>query len=160
MPMSSAGRTRQAGITLIEMMVVVSVIGLMVAISAPSLGAGIDSVRMTSATNSVANFLNSAVNRAERKQIAIEVVISPKKGTFTMYSNEPGFERVLKLPDGIVIEAIEPAVEEPEFRLILMPGTAAPGIGIKLANSHGNRRIVRLDPMTGFPRVERVQEKP
>jgi prepilin-type N-terminal cleavage/methylation domain-containing protein len=100
MPISSAGRTRQAGITLIEMMVVVSVIGLMVAISAPSLGAGIDSVRMTSATNSVANFLNSAVNRAERKQIAIEVVISPKKGTLTMYSNEPGFERELKLRTG------------------------------------------------------------
>ena len=156
--MKSRGQlARQAGITLIEMLVVVAVIGVMIAISAPSLGAGIDSVRMASATNSVANFLNAAVNRAERKQLAVEVLISPRKGTFTMYTNEPGFERELKMPDGILIDGFIPAVEEPEFRLVLMPGTAAPGFGIKLSNSHGARRIVKLDPMTGFPRVERVQ---
>jgi len=34
-----------------------------------------------------------------------------------------------------------------------------PGIAIQLANRHGGRRIVRLDPMTGFPRVERVEAK-
>ena len=76
----------ESGVTLIEMLVVVSIIGLIVAVSAPSLGAGLDSVRMNSATNSVANFLNSAVNRAERRQTPIEVVISPRKATFTMYS--------------------------------------------------------------------------
>ena len=73
-----------------------------------------------------------------------------------MYSNEPGFERELKLPEGILIEAILPRNDEPEYRLMLMPGTAVPGIGIQLANSRGARRIVRLDPMTGFPRVESV----
>jgi prepilin-type N-terminal cleavage/methylation domain-containing protein len=156
MPMSSAGRTSQAGITLIEMLVVVSVIGLMVAVSAPSLGAGIDSVRMASATNSVANFLNAAVNRAERRQQAVEVVISPASGTLSMYSNEPGTDREMKLPEGIVVEGFEPPTQEKEFRLVLMPGTSAPGIGVKLANSHGARRMVKLDPMTGFPRVERV----
>jgi hypothetical protein len=41
-------------------------------------------------------------------------------------------------------------------RLILMPGATVPGIGIQIANQRGVRRIVRLDPMTGFPRVESV----
>ena len=41
-------------------------------------------------------------------------------------------------------------------RLILMPGATVPGIGIQIANRRGTRRIVRLDPMTGFPRVESV----
>lgn len=139
------------------MLVVVSIIGLMIAVSTPSIGAGIDSVRMSSATNSVANFLNAAVNRAERRQVAVELVIAPKKGTLTMYTNEPGFEKELKLPEGIRIDGILPAIEEEEFRVVLMPGTAVPGIGIQLGNSHGARRIVRVDPMTGFPRVESVQ---
>jgi len=37
-----------------------------------------------------------------------------------------------------------------------MPGATVPGIGIQIANRRGTRRIVRLDPMTGFPRVESV----
>jgi hypothetical protein len=34
-----------------------------------------------------------------------------------------------------------------------------PGITIQIANQHGGRRRVRLDPMTGFPRVESVEQK-
>ena len=60
------------------------------------------------------------------------------------------------MPDGIVIDAVLPKTEETEYRLVLMPGASVPGIGIQLANSRGGRRIVRLDPMTGFPRVESV----
>jgi hypothetical protein len=40
-----------------------------------------------------------------------------------------------------------------------MPGGAVPSVAIQLTNQHGGRRIVRLDPMTGFPRVESVQAK-
>jgi hypothetical protein len=142
-----------------EMMVVVAIIGLIAAISAPAVTAGIDSVRMSSATGSVASFLNAALNQAERKQTAVEVVISPKENRLSAYSAEPGFRRELKLPDGISIEALLPRLEDeydPVRRLILMPGDSAPGIGIQLVNSHGAHRLVRLDPMTGFPRVESV----
>jgi hypothetical protein len=40
-----------------------------------------------------------------------------------------------------------------------MPGGTAPGIGVQLVNRHGAHRLVRLDPMTGFPRVESVSGK-
>jgi hypothetical protein len=40
-----------------------------------------------------------------------------------------------------------------------MPGASVPGIGIQIANQRGTRRIVRLDPMTGFPRVESVDKE-
>jgi len=150
---------KTAGITLIEMMVVITIIGVIVAVSAPAISAGIDSVRMKSATGSVAAFLNAAANRAERRQQAMELIISPAKGTLALYSNEPGFERELKLPEGIRIETVLPKTEENEYRLILMPGASIPGIGIQLVNTRGGRRIVRLDPMTGFPRVESVQSE-
>ena len=96
--------------------------------------------------------LNAAVVRAERRQEAIELAISAKESTLALYANEPGFTRELKMPDGIVIEAA------PE-RLILLPGAAVPGVGIQVANRHGSRRIIHLDPMTGFPRVEAVESK-
>jgi prepilin-type N-terminal cleavage/methylation domain-containing protein len=147
------------GVTLIEMLVVVTIIGLLAGISVPAASAGIDSVRLASATQSVASFLNGAVNRAERREEPMEVVISPGENLLTLYSNEPGFTRELKLPDGITLEAVLPALPEgadPVRRIVLMPGATVPGIGIQMANRHGVRRSVRLDPMTGFPRVESV----
>jgi len=150
------------GVTLVEMLVVVAIIGLVTAIVAPSVSSGIDSVRMRSATGSVASFLNAALNHSERRQTAVEVVISPKDNTLSAFSAEPGYARELKLPGGITIDALLPPIPDPSdpvYRLILMPGDSAPGIGIQLANRHGARRIVRLDPMTGFPRVESVHSE-
>jgi hypothetical protein len=46
-----------------------------------------------------------------------------------------------------------------ERRILLLPGATAPGMGVQLANRHGSRRIVRLDPMTGYPHVEKVGDQ-
>src|SRR5260370_5477671 len=138
------------------MMVVVAISGLSAAISFPAATAGIDSVRLVSATDSVATFLNSAVNRVERRQQPIELIVSLPENRLLLYSNEPGFTRELKMPDGIVIEGVLPTVGEDGQgvrRFILMPGATVPGIGVQIANRRGAHRIVRLDPMTGFPRV-------
>ena len=136
------------------MMVVVAIVGLIVAISYPSAAAGIDSARLVSATDSVASFLNSAVNRVERRQQAIALTISVKENRLTLYSNEPGFTRELRMPDGISLQG-----PEEDRHLILMPGATIPAVAIHLANQRGGRRIVRLDPMTGFPRVESVTKE-
>jgi hypothetical protein len=116
---------------------------------------------MNSATDSTASFLNGALNRAERKQQPIEIVILPEQNKIELYSNEPGFTRELKMPEGITLETVLPRIaDEPDNaprRLMMLPGATPPGIGIQLASRKGIRRIVRLDPMTGFPRVESVQ---
>jgi|SRR5579863_3955012 len=145
------------------MVVVVSIIGLIVSISLPSVAAGIDSVRIATASESVSTFLNSAVTRCERRQQPIEVILLPRENRMVMYSNEPGFERDLKMPDGISIETILPKIDDSSDlqegrRLILLPGATVPGIGIQIANGHGSRRVIRLDPMTGFPHVESVEK--
>ncbi len=142
------------------MLVVVSIIGVLAGISYPSIAAGIDSVRMRSATDSVSSILNGAVDHADRRQQPVEIVIAARENTIALISNEPGFQRRLKLPDGIRIESIYPEIPEEEGprRLIVMPGSTVPGIGVQLVNQHGAHRRVRLDPMTGFPRVETVSE--
>jgi type II secretory pathway pseudopilin PulG len=143
-------------------LVVVTIIGLVVGISFPAASAGLDSVRLASATQSAAAFINAAVNRAERRQEAVELAISPKENGMAVYSTEPGFKREFHLPDGISLDAVLPAIPEESGsvrRILLLPGAAVPGIGIQLSNRHGSRRIVRLDPMTGFPRVESVGAK-
>jgi Tfp pilus assembly protein FimT len=144
------------------MIVVVAIIGLIVGVSFPSMSAGIDSVRMVTAADSVAAFLNAAVNRAQRREEAVEVIIDLKDAHLSAYSNDPGFQRELTLPDGIGIEAVlsgdaAEQNQEPQRRIVLLPGAVVPGIGIQLLSKRGARRIIRLDPMTGYPRVEGVK---
>jgi prepilin-type N-terminal cleavage/methylation domain-containing protein len=154
-------RSKERGITLIEMMVVMLIIAVIVSVSTPSVSAGIDAVRLATATSTVASFLNSAVNLAQRRQRPVELIVSPRENRIQFLSTDAGSGRELTLPDGIVLEAVLPPVaDDPEGgrRLLLMPGGVMPGIGIQLANRHGGRRIVHLDPMTGFPRVESVPD--
>ena len=93
------------------MLIVVAIIGMIAGISFPAVSAGLENVRLVSAGDSVAAFLNGAVNRAERRQQPVELIISRKDGTLMLYSNEPGFSRELKMPDGVSIEAVLPVEE-------------------------------------------------
>jgi len=152
----NGGRARhQRGVTLIEMMVVVMIIAVIVAISTPSVNAGIDAVRLATATSSVAAFLNSASTHAERRERPVELVISAK--TLIFISTDPGSKHQLDMPEGISMEpvaAVQSEDAEGISRWLFMPGGAVPEVAIRLSNKHGGRRTVKLDPMTGFPRVE------
>jgi hypothetical protein len=139
-----------------------TIIGLLASISFPAVSSGLESVRLSSASTSLVSFLNGALNRAERRQEVMEVVISPKDNALWMYAAAPGFERKLEMPDGVTIEAVLPEPEEPQDgprRFLLLPGGVPPRIGVQLVNRRGARRIVRVDPITGVPQVEVVASK-
>lgn len=151
-------RTRR-GVTLIEMLVVVILISLMVGIAFPSISSGLDSVRLASAADSVVSFLNSGLNRAERRQQVVEVTINPKAGELMLRSTELNYERRLSLPDGIQIAAVLPPLAGNVAglrRFYLYPGGSVPGFGLTLATRKGVQRIVRVDPITGVPRIMKL----
>jgi hypothetical protein len=140
-----------------EMMVVLAIIALIVAISFPSTVAGLENIRLASGARSVATFMNSAANRAERRQQAIELSVFIKENAVTLESPDPGFVKRLKLPAGISVQAVWPPpqeyTDEPRHFLFI-PGAVPPRIGIEIANRRGNRRIVRLNPITGVAEIE------
>jgi prepilin-type N-terminal cleavage/methylation domain-containing protein len=150
-----------AGVTLIEMLVVVAVIGIIVGVSAPSVSAGLDSVRLASTGDAIASFLNGAVTHAERSEQPVEVVISLTDGTISA-DGADGFARRFHVPQGITMDKVLPELGEFESgnrQILIVPGGTAPAIGVEYSNRHGGRRRVELDPMTGFPRVETVNTK-
>ena len=144
-PRSAAGP--RAGITLIEMLIVVTIIGLMIGISFPSVSSGLDALRLKSAADSTASFLNSAINRADRRQQVMQVILSPRENNIQVYSNDPTFTRKLEMPSGVSISGEEPR------QFILMPGGSAPRITIDLVNRKGAHKRLRLDPITGVPEI-------
>jgi prepilin-type N-terminal cleavage/methylation domain-containing protein len=153
--MTKSARLRlEAGITLIEMMIVVTIIALIAGVSYPSITSGLDSLRLRSASNSIVTLLNTALDRADRRQQAVEILISPKEEAIIARSVDPGFNHRVDLQDGIHIMSVLPAAEvdpaEPR-RFLLYPGGTVPRIAIELANSSGRKRLVSIDPVTGVP---------
>jgi len=160
MPTSSAGRT-DAGVTLIELLVVVALISLLAGISVPAITSGIDSLRLNAATNSIVNFIDIGLSRAERRQPVVEITIMKARNSFEMHSSEPGFARTLAMPDGVIISGVLPQnpEEQPDAprSFLLYPGGAIPPFGVQLVNRRNVQRIVRVDPITGVPRIETVK---
>jgi prepilin-type N-terminal cleavage/methylation domain-containing protein len=163
MPTSLAGRTSRpanAGVTLIEMVVVVALISLMVGISFPAITSGIDSLRLNAATNGVVSFLNYGLSRAERRQQMVQITISKADNSLEMRSSEPGFFRKLQLPDGVSIVQVLPQLpDSPDLKrnFLLYPGGTVPPLGIQLINRRNVQRVVRVDPITGVPHLEAAE---
>jgi prepilin-type N-terminal cleavage/methylation domain-containing protein len=156
--MTKSARSRlEAGITLIEMMIVVTIIALVAGVSYPSITSGLDSLRLRSATNSIVSLLNTALDRADRRQQAVEILISPKEEAIIARSVDPGFNHRIELQDAIRITSVLPAAEvDPAEtrRFLLYPGGTVPRIAIELTNSSGRKRLVSIDPVTGVPQAK------
>jgi prepilin-type N-terminal cleavage/methylation domain-containing protein len=151
--MSSVGnKTARRGVTLIEMTVVLAIVGLIVGVTLPSATSGLSSIRLKGASGDVASFLNSALNRAERHEQVMEIIVYPKERKLELDSSEPGYARTLEMPQGVNIAGEDPV------RILLMPGSAPPRVEIDLYNDNGAHRIVKLDPVTGVPLVVVPQE--
>jgi type II secretory pathway pseudopilin PulG len=143
------------------MLIVVALVGLLVGITFPAVSSGIDSLRLHSATSSVATLFNEALDRADRRQQVVEVTISKVDRSVLLRSTEPGFEKKIELPDGVTVQAILPELPQPEDgprRFMLYPGGSVPQLGVELTNARNAHRIVQLDPITGVPRIEQVRQ--
>jgi prepilin-type N-terminal cleavage/methylation domain-containing protein len=146
------------GITLLELVVVMALLGLLAGITLPSVSSGLDALRLNAAANSLVSFFNGALNQAERRQQAVEIAISKADHTLRLRSVEPGLERSLELPSGVTLRAVLPLLpqeeDQPVRYILLYPGGALPRFGVEIASPKGGRRIVRVDPIIGVPQVE------
>jgi type II secretory pathway pseudopilin PulG len=142
---------------LIELMIVVTLMGLVAGLSYPAVAAGVDSLRLRSASNGIVGFLNTAIDRAERRQDVVEIWISPRDNAMIARTPDLGFNRRYELPDTVRILSILPsentAPGEPR-RFLCYPGGTFPRIGLEIANQEGRKRMVSIDPVTGVPLSE------
>ena len=147
----------QRGITLIEMLIVMALIALIAGLSYPSLSAGLDSLRLRSASDSIIGFLNTALARADTRQQVVEILISAQDGTITATSGDQGFNKRLDIVSPIKILSVRPALagdadeQNQTRRFLVYPGGTVPKIAIEIGNAGGRKRLVSIDPVTGIP---------
>lgn len=160
MPTFSVGAInsgRRCGVTLIEMLIVMTLVALVAGLSYPSIASGLESLRLRAASDSIVAFLNTALQRADRRQQVVEIRIFPRENALTARASDLGFARRLEMPAFVHIVSVSPAVQgnpDQPRRFLVYPGGTVPGIAVEIANQSGRRRRVSVDPMTGVPRSE------
>jgi type II secretory pathway pseudopilin PulG len=150
---------RESGMTLMEALIVVALIALIAGLSFPAVSSGLDTLRLRSASDSIVSFLNIALDHADRRQQAVEVVISPRENLILSRTADLGFSRRLDIPSQIHIVSVQPALAVPgeaglPRRFLLYPGGSVPRIAVEISTLQGRKRLVSVDPVTGSPRAE------
>jgi len=147
------------GVTLLEMLIVVALIGLLAGITFPAVTSG--SIRCGS-TRPPARWwvVQRSADSRRPAPASVEVAIF-HPGTDAVAAFQPaGFEKEVVLPPGISILSIQPEPLQPEDgprRFLLYPGGAAPRLEVVIANAKNARRAVRLDPITGVATVRALE---
>jgi prepilin-type N-terminal cleavage/methylation domain-containing protein len=151
---------RERGITLLEMLIVVSLLAIMSALSYPSVTAGLDTLRLRSASDTAVMFLSAALDHAERKQAVVELQILPLDNALLARTSDLSFNRRVDLPQDMRIASVAPVVPgaDPNAvrRFLIYPGGAVPQVELELVNPKGRHRTVSLDPLTGTARATEV----
>ena len=151
----------EAGVTLLEMIVVVALIAVMIGITFPAIGAGLESLRLREGAEDIVTAFDSALIRSERLQQTMVITISPARRSIETRSLVSGASKKVELPDGVKVVGVFPSAQDgdrsdsadqKDRTFLVYPDGSVPGISLDLENRRGNHRLVSLDPITGVAR--------
>ncbi len=136
----------QAGITLIEMLVVMTLIGLLASIAYPTLAGGLSEMRLRGAVEAGQTFFLKAKQYADRRQEVVQLTIDPNGGRLRALSATGKWVETLEFEDGVAV-----AVREEAHSVILFPGSPAPAFELMLTAGEDERLGFRVNILTGLP---------
>jgi prepilin-type N-terminal cleavage/methylation domain-containing protein len=146
----SRSKTGPKGFSLIEMLVVISVLAIVAAAAIPNLIAWRSGMQFRAAVSELRNDLESAKTRAVKENAKVTVAFNPTAGQYDMTYQDPGSNTILlksqTLPAGVRI-----ASENPAYTLdssgnktsFSSRGTADTGT-IVLANQQGKTKSISI----------------
>ena len=160
---SSVGNERRrtrpgdAGVTLIELVVVLAILALAVSLVAPRFGNWSDEWTLRTAAERVAQTLRYARTRALYEQCYYMVEIEPQTRAVRVFSSASGLARSFELPRGVRVEDGEfPPVEV--MRFLLPPSGAMEDRSLWLSNRRGSKYWIHVKFLLGNPAVEAVKQ--
>ena len=133
-----------SGISLLEALVALTLIGLAAAISFPVASDAVSAARVRTAVDEAQKFLLDAQLFADRHRQAVLVRIDPQPGRLSAYSADGAWTQSLDLDSRLQVAA--PA--QPR-EAVLQPGAALPPLHLSLTSAGGQHSGVLVDPLMG-----------
>jgi type II secretory pathway pseudopilin PulG len=133
-----------AGITLVELLVVVAIIGLMLSLSFPTLTTGLDGYRLRAAVDRAGTLFQQARVEADRRQQPVQFTADPETNQVRALAADATWRETLDLTDGVRI--VQPRGLQ---NWILYPATPPPQVRLLLEAQTGGRRGLSINVFTG-----------
>ncbi len=163
MPTSLAGNSRSghaprdAGVTLLELLIVLALMSLLLGLLAPRIGRATDNWRLRRSAERVAQVLRYARTRALFEGRYYVVEIDPQENRVRLLGESSGIVREYRLPGDVRCgEEDSPAAFSP-LRLIFSPSGAVGERTLWLRNRQGSEVRIHLNLLLGRPGVEVVR---
>ncbi|MBI1354897.1 MAG: prepilin-type N-terminal cleavage/methylation domain-containing protein [Acidobacteria bacterium] len=135
-----------AGLSLIELLIVMAIVGLMLGIAYPNVTSGLDGIRLKTSVSRAGAFWAAARQRADRFQEVVQVTVDPKANEVRALGAETGWKDALRLDASIHIAGLKQAQS-----YLLYPGTPSPQFELFLEADSGGRSGLRVNLLTGVP---------
>jgi len=140
----------QSGITLVELLIVMVLIAVLTAVAAPSVGSGVETVRLRSSAERIAATFRTAHERAIRTHHYMEVSIDPKSNDVELRDLESGTLSAWEIPNTVTVKAGQ------RLAFLLYPDGGAQAMQVTLENVRGRQTEITMDPFTLLPAVREV----
>lgn len=140
------------GVTLIELLIVVAIIGIVGAVVVPGVTSGLDTVRLRTTAERLGNTFRFARESALHRQVVCQVTVDPARQTVSLEEidvRHPAASRLRswEIPVGVTVNV-------PEARAFIFgPDGGGPEVKLVLRNSRGRKALVEVDALTGLPQV-------
>jgi len=150
--MRSEAAQRARGVTLLELMVVITLIAVAGGLVFPSVSAGLDRLRLKSAAERLAATLRYAREHALHRQTVCQVTVDPERRVveFEELGGDGGRRRSWELPPEIAVRAERPRA------LLFSPDGGVPRLHLELVGARGRTATIEFDFLTALPQV-RIQ---
>jgi type IV fimbrial biogenesis protein FimT len=132
-------RKSQHGITLVEVVAVLLVLGLLMGVSVPTVGAALDGFRASGATADLYAAVHLTKARARAQGVTHALVLEPDGRSFRIIADPGGAARTVEGPHPLVDEAVATCNVTIQFS---PKGFAVPAGTITIQSGGETRRIV------------------
>jgi prepilin-type N-terminal cleavage/methylation domain-containing protein len=150
-------RSQEAGVTLLELVIVLAILSLAVSLVAPRFGNWSDEWTLRSAAERLAQTVRYARTRALFEQSYYVVEIEPAAHSVRVFNPASGFLRGFALPRDVTVDDGENR-PPPILRLLLPPSGVVEERNLWLTNRRGSKFRIHVNFMLGAPVVEAVKQ--
>ncbi len=139
-------RSAETGITLIEMLIVMVIVGAMMAIAYPNVTSGLEGIRLKTSVDRLGQFWLEARQHADRYQTPVQVSVDPARSEARAVGALDAWRAEFPLYSTLKI-----AQPKKRATFLIYPGAPSPEFRVLLEGETGGAAGVRINVLTGVP---------
>jgi len=151
-PVPAQSGSAIAGVTLLEMLVVLAIIAIAGAVVFPSITSGLETVRLRTTAERLGSTFRFARETALYRQAICQVTVDPERQMVSLEEINPRQPAASRLRNWELPPEVRADIPRAGV-YIFAPDGGGPEIRLVLRNSRGRTALVELDVLTGLPKV-------